>query len=114
MRSQFSGNKIKIAQVNSKSNMILFIDIILEHQLSESGRKKSLFPIELWNVHDRSGTSLPRSNYPMESWHVALTRTDKIRREQTMFEVDIIRLQQVQGAKTSKNYIVFLTRQSNN
>ncbi|CAF3251734.1 unnamed protein product [Rotaria sp. Silwood2] len=71
-----------------------------------TGRKKPLFPIELWNVYDRTVANLPRSNNSIEGWHNAFAKrvaiahpsisklTEKIRREQSKFEVDIAQIPQ--------------------
>jgi hypothetical protein len=79
-----------------------------------AGRKKPKFPIELWNVHDRVSSNLPRSNNSIEGWHNAFARrvsivhptinklTDKIRREQSKFEVDIAQIRQGQEPKPKK------------
>jgi hypothetical protein len=79
-----------------------------------AGRKKSLFSMELWNVYDRVSTNLPRSNNSIEGWHNAFaTRvsiahptitklTDKIRREQSKFEIDIAQIRQGQEPKPKK------------
>jgi hypothetical protein len=42
------------------------------------------------------------------------TGTDEIRREQTMFEIDITRIRPVHGTKARKNCIVLLTRELDN
>ena len=79
-----------------------------------TGRKKPDFPIELWNVYDRVCTNLPRSNNSIEGWHQAFAQrvsiahptinklTDKIRREQSKFEVDIAQIRQGQEPKPKK------------
>ncbi|CAF3357123.1 unnamed protein product [Rotaria socialis] len=66
--------------------------------------KKPLFPIEIWNVYDRTVVNLPRSNNSIEGWQNAFARlvaivhpsitklTEKIRREQSKFEVDIAQI----------------------
>ncbi|CAF3484841.1 unnamed protein product, partial [Rotaria socialis] len=79
-----------------------------------SGRKKPLFPIEIWNVYDRTVVNLPRSNNSIKGWHNAFTKrvaivhstitklTEKIRREQSKFEVDIAQIRQGQEPKPKK------------
>ncbi|CAF1691384.1 unnamed protein product, partial [Adineta ricciae] len=72
--------------------------------------------IELWNVYDRVSENLPRTNNSIEGWHNAFAQrvsiahptinklTDKIRTEQSKFELDIalIRLgQQPEAKKTT-------------
>jgi hypothetical protein len=74
MWNQFFDNKIEIAKGNSELNMIFLIAINLQHQLSETDREKSLFPIEFLNVYDRSSMNLPCSNHSMESWHIAFAK----------------------------------------
>ena len=71
-----------------------------------TGRKKGEFSIELWNVYDRVCGNLPRSNNSIEGWHQAFAKrvsivhptinklADKIRREQSKFEVNIVRIRQ--------------------
>ena len=71
-----------------------------------TGQKKEDFPMELWNVHDRVCTNLPCSNNSIEGWHQAFAKrvsivyptinklADEIRREQSKFEVDIVRIRQ--------------------
>ncbi|CAF2118495.1 unnamed protein product, partial [Rotaria magnacalcarata] len=78
------------------------------------GRKKPLFTIELWNVYDRTVANLPRSNNSIEGWHNAFTKrvaivhpsvsklTEKIRREQSKFELDIAQIRQGQDPKPKK------------
>jgi hypothetical protein len=65
-----------------------------------------MFPIALWNIHDRASTSLPRSNNSIEGWHNAFAKrvavahptitklTDRIRGEQSKFEIDVAQIQQ--------------------
>lgn len=79
-----------------------------------TGRKKPLFQIELWNVYDRTVSNLPRSNNSIEGWHNAFAKrvaivhptisklTEKIRREQSKFEMDIAQIQQGQEPKPKK------------
>ena len=79
-----------------------------------TGGKKTEFPIELWNIHDRVSANLPRSNNSIEGWHNAFAKrvsiahptinklTDKIRREQSKFEVDIAQTRQGQEPKPKK------------
>ncbi|CAF4347309.1 unnamed protein product, partial [Rotaria magnacalcarata] len=78
------------------------------------GRKNPLFTIDLWNVYDRVSANLPRSNNSIEGWHNAFAKrvsiahptitklTDKIRREQSKFEVDIAQIRQGQEPKPKK------------
>ncbi|CAF1111966.1 unnamed protein product [Adineta ricciae] len=60
-----------------------------------TGRTKPQFSIQLWNVHDRLISNLPRSNNSIEGWHNAFAQrvsiahptifklTEKIRVEQS-------------------------------
>ncbi|CAF3422615.1 unnamed protein product [Rotaria socialis] len=78
------------------------------------GRKNPLFTIDLWNVYDRESANLPRSNNSIEGWHNAFAKrvsiahpmitklADKIRREQSKFEVDIAQIRQGQEPKPKK------------
>ena len=79
------------------------------------GRKKPQFDHTLWNVYDRVVADLPRSNNSLEGWHNAFaTRVsvthptikklaEKIRQEQSKFEVDIAQLLQGQQSKPKKS-----------
>lgn len=79
-----------------------------------AGRKKPLFEHHLWNVYDRVVAGLPRSNNSVEGWHNAfagrvsinhpniIKLTEKIRREQSKFEIDITKLIQGHQIKTQK------------
>ncbi|CAM4984419.1 unnamed protein product [Rotaria socialis] len=79
-----------------------------------TSKKKPLFPIEIWNVYDRAVANLPRSNNSIEGWHNAFEKrvaivhptitklTEKIRREQSKFEVDIAQIRQGQEPKPKK------------
>jgi hypothetical protein len=65
-----------------------------------------VFEHKIWNIYDRVVGNLPRSNNSVEGWHSAFaTRvsiahptiiklTEKIRREQSKFEVDVAQLMQ--------------------
>ncbi|CAF4329354.1 unnamed protein product [Rotaria socialis] len=76
--------------------------------------KKPLFPIEIWNVYDRTIANLPRSNNSIKGWHNAFTKCvaivhptitkliEKIRREQSKFEGDIVQTRQGQESKPQK------------
>ena len=78
------------------------------------GRKKPQFDHTLWNIYDRVVADLPRSNNSVEGWHSAFaTRVaiahptvkrlaDKIRREQSKFEIDIAQLLQGHPPKPKK------------
>ena len=73
-----------------------------------------MFPIELWNAHDRTIMNLPRSNNSIEGWHNAFAKrvpivhpsvkklAEKIRREQSKFEMDIAQIRQGQEPKPKK------------
>ena len=79
-----------------------------------AGRKRPMFDYEFWNVHDRVIASVPRSNNSVEGWHntfgrgVAITHPDivklaeKIRREQSKFEVDVAKILQGHDIKMRK------------
>ena len=70
-----------------------------------------MFPIELWNAYDRTIMNLPRSNNSIEGWHNAFAKhvtiahpsvtklAEKIRHEQSKFEVDVEQIQQGQEPK---------------
>ena len=70
-----------------------------------------MFPIELWNAYDRTIMNLPRSNSSIEGWHNAFAKcvaivhpsvkklAEKIRREQSKFEMDIAQIRQGQEPK---------------
>ena len=79
-----------------------------------TSRKKPLFPIELWNVYDRTIMNLPQPNNSIEGWYntfakrVAIVHpnftklAEKIRREQSKFEMDIAQIRQGQELKPKK------------
>ncbi|CAF2872592.1 unnamed protein product [Rotaria sp. Silwood2] len=79
-----------------------------------AGRKKPKFDHTLWNVYDRFIADLPRSNNSVEGWHNAFANrvtiahptikklAEKIRREQSKFEVDIAHLLQGHQPKPKK------------
>ncbi|CAF3670787.1 unnamed protein product [Rotaria socialis] len=79
-----------------------------------TGRKKPLFDHKLWNIHDRVITATPRSNNSVEGWHNAFANhvsichpsivklTEKIRREQSKFEVNMAKILQGHIIKTKK------------
>lgn len=68
----------------------------------------------LWNVYDRVMANLPRSNNSVEGWHNAFANrvavahptikklAEKIRREQSKFEVDIAQILQGHQPKPRK------------
>ena len=80
------------------------------------GRKKPQFDHTLWSVYDRVIGNLPRSNNFVEGWHKAFaTRVsvshptvvklvEKIRREQSKFEIDIAQILQGHEPKPRKAY----------
>jgi hypothetical protein len=88
--------------------------LLLIFLLQGAGRKKPQFEHTLWNIYDRVLVDLPRSNNSVEGWHSAFaTRVtithptikklaDKIRREQSKFEVDIAQLLQGHPPKPKK------------
>ena len=71
----------------------------------------------MWNVYDRVMSNLPHSNNSVERWHNTFaTRVtiahptikklaEKIRREQSKFEVDIAQLLQSQQPKPKKSLL---------
>ena len=73
-----------------------------------------MFPIELWNAYDQTIMNLPRSNNSIEGWHNAFAKrvaivhpsvtklAEKIRREQSKFEIDIAQIRQGQEPKPKK------------
>ena len=73
-----------------------------------------MFDHEFWNVHVRVIASVSRSNNSVEGWHnafgcrVAITHPDivklaeKIRREQSKFEVDMAKILQGHDIKMKK------------
>ncbi|CAF1394457.1 unnamed protein product [Rotaria sp. Silwood1] len=79
-----------------------------------AGRKNPQFDHKLWNVYDRVVATIPRSNNSVEDWHnafanrVALNHpnivklAEKIRREQSKFEVDMAKILQGHIIKTKK------------
>ncbi|CAF2117211.1 unnamed protein product, partial [Rotaria magnacalcarata] len=79
-----------------------------------TGRKKPQFDHKLWNVYDRVTAAVPRSNNAAEGWHNAFASrvsishpnivklAEKIRREQSKFEVDMTKILQGHDIKTKK------------
>ena len=79
-----------------------------------AGQKKPQFDHELWNIHDRVVANIPRSNNSVEGWHntfanrVAISHlnivklAEKIRREQSKFEVDMGKILKGHDIKTKK------------
>ncbi|CAF1687786.1 unnamed protein product, partial [Adineta ricciae] len=86
-----------------------------ERKRRGTGRKSPQFPIELWNVYDRVSENLPRTNNSIEGWHNAFAQrvsiahptinklTDKIRTEQSKFELDIALIRLGQQPEAKKN-----------
>ncbi|CAF3260105.1 unnamed protein product [Rotaria socialis] len=82
-----------------------------------TGRKKPIFNYELWNVYERVINNLPRSNNSVEAWHCPFANrvsmahpstaklADKIRREQSKFEIDI--QQMLQGHQPQLKKLVY-------
>ncbi|CAF2044232.1 unnamed protein product [Rotaria magnacalcarata] len=78
------------------------------------GRKDPQFAHQLWNVYDRIIAGVPRSNNAVEGWHNAFASrvsinhptiiklTEKTRREQSKFEIDIAKILQGHEVKTRK------------
>ncbi|CAF5147946.1 unnamed protein product [Rotaria magnacalcarata] len=81
-----------------------------------TGRKKPQFDHKLWNIHDRVVATVPRPNNSVEGWHnafanrVAISHStivklgEKVRREQSKFEVDMTKILQSHDIKTKKAY----------
>ena len=73
-----------------------------------------MFSVELWNTYDRTIMNLPRSNNSIEGWHNAFAKrvtivhssvtklAEKIRHEQSKFEVDVVQTRQGQEPKPKK------------
>ena len=78
------------------------------------GRKNPQFDHKLWNVYDRVIAAVPRSNNSVEGWHNAFANrvsiihpnivklAEKIRREQSKFEVDMAKILQGHDIKMKK------------
>ncbi|CAM4978317.1 unnamed protein product [Rotaria socialis] len=88
--------------------------IYSEKNKGGTGRKKPQFDHKLWNIHDRVVATVPRSNNSVEGWHnafasrVAISHPtivklgEKIRREQSKFEVGMAKILQGHNIKTKK------------
>ncbi|CAF4530207.1 unnamed protein product, partial [Rotaria magnacalcarata] len=75
-----------------------------EPKISGTVRKKPQFDHKLWNIHDRVVATVPRPNNSVEGWHnafanrVAISHStivklgEKVRREQSKFEVDMTKI----------------------
>ena len=73
-----------------------------------------MFPIELWNAYNRTIMNHPQLNNSIQGWHnvfvkhVAIVHpsvtklAEKIRREQSKFEMDIAQIRQGQESKPKK------------
>ena len=73
-----------------------------------------MLPIQFWNAYDRTIMNLPRSNNSIERWHNAFAKrvaivhpsvtklAEKIRCEQSEFEMDIAQIRQGQEPKAKK------------
>ena len=84
-----------------------------------------MFPIELWSAYDRTIMNLPRSNNSIEGWHNAFAKriaivhpsvtklAEKIRREQSKFEMDIAQIRQGQEPNQRRCNTKSLTKGSN-
>ncbi|CAF4343910.1 unnamed protein product, partial [Rotaria magnacalcarata] len=80
----------------------------------QTGRKKPQFDHKLWNIHDRVVATVPRPNNSVECWHnafadrVAISHPtivkpgEKIRCEQSKFEVALTKILQSHDIKTKK------------
>ncbi|CAF4818092.1 unnamed protein product [Rotaria magnacalcarata] len=85
-----------------------------ERKRRGASRKNTQFAQQLWNVYDRVVAGLPRSNNSVEGWHNAFASrvsinhpniiklTEKIRREQSKFEIDITEIAQGYQIRTQK------------
>ena len=103
--------------VNQKEEVVFF-SILDKFEIYPiflgTGRKKPQFDHELWNIHDRVVANIPRSNNSVEGWHNAFANraaishrnivklTEKIRCEQSKFEVDIAKILKGHDIKTKK------------
>ncbi|CAF1653034.1 unnamed protein product, partial [Didymodactylos carnosus] len=79
---------------------------IEEKKTQSSARKKPQFAHQLWNVYDRVVHNSPRSNNAVEGWHHVFANrvsivhpsdtklADRIRWEQSRYEIQIERLDQ--------------------
>jgi hypothetical protein len=79
-----------------------------------TGRKKPIFALELWNVYHRVCHDLPRSNNSIEGWHNSFSKrvtinhptvrklAEKIRAEQSLFEVELSEIRSGQEPKPRK------------
>ena len=103
--------------VGRKEGVIFFFTLELLKRYSTfqgTGRKNPQFDHKLWNIHDRIVANLTRSNNSIEDWHNALANqvaikypnivksTQKIRCQQSKFEVDMVEVVQGHGINTKK------------
>lgn len=100
--------------VNQEEEVRKLLRLIVLNFFLGAGRKKPQFDHVLWNVYDRVIADLPRSNNSVEGWHNAFASrvtvahptikklAEKIRREQSKFEVDVAHLLQGHQAKPKK------------
>lgn len=80
------------------------------------------FPIEMWNLYERINTDLPRSNNSVEAWHNSFQKTlqchkpshaklfEKIRKEQSYYELFITRYRAGYRANEKRNCKYFQLR----
>ncbi|CAF3388797.1 unnamed protein product [Rotaria socialis] len=85
-----------------------------EPKIRGTGRKKPQFDHKLWNIHDRVVATVPRPNNLVEGSHDVFANRvtishptivklgEKIRREQSKFEVDMTKILQDHDVKTKK------------
>ncbi|CAF3339785.1 unnamed protein product [Rotaria socialis] len=106
--------KTWIGERKRRGNIINQMLLLITKFFSVNGRKIPQFTHELWNVYDRVVADLPRSNNAIEGCHNAFANrvltahptipklTDKIRREQSKFEIDIEQSRQGHEPKPKK------------
>jgi hypothetical protein len=100
--------------VEGQSESLRWALLVSKRKYLGTGRKKPEFPLELWNVYERVNANLARTNNSIEDWHNEFAKrvtivhptikklVDKIRREQSKFEIDIGQIRQGQELKPKK------------
>ena len=107
--------RIWIGEPRRRGNFCHSWNIILTRWIClGADRKKPLFDHKLWNIHDRVIVAVSHSNNSVEGWHNAFANSvaishpnilkpaEKIRREQSKFELDMAKILQGHEIKTKK------------
>ena len=87
-----------------------------------NGRAKPRYPVELWNVHDRTLGDSMRTNNQVESWHRRLSSViecehpslwvfiQKIQKEENYIHCQIVKINAGQSTQPTKKYLDYNKR----